>query len=1142
MNNSPIDNDKNQPRLGFNDYEDAVIAFLNDKDVFIDFINGGAGKFVPRFSGADTLTEHQKKVLQTDKIYPDETRALRPYLLCYNKFLNCYCLYYLTANQKHGVRYTGGFLEVPQKVYTSVFHSIKDVKKDKFYHDENSYGAVDTVVGVPVPISLISFSVLSAPTTLPDHSVKLFFENFNKPQDKNFTKRILSGESSVWHYQYENGQHMGDKMINPSVAYLVLVQNYLYSLAMKKDSEHSIKTAEFYLQTGKLLKKVNEELIRFFSDSTDFRKRTINSEIIKEITSWLSNKNFNISCLPLETKLFMSSTSTDAKEQAKSQDIIKTALKSLTEKINLAKTKAEKIQENQRGRTNAKRKNEKQKAQQLAEITRGQKFEELKAKKVINRAIMLYNELYYDATKLPESVIGGYAGRVKEHIGFVNDSIKSTTNFQQELKKGKSAESLMQDMQTGQGDVFVAELRNSFGSSVPFNDVLEQSALRLKELGDLDEILDENGKNTIELFNIISKLKQLSPDNLAERVYKELGTKRTKLTPKSVGEIRLDHTNTARKSLDNLLEQKTIVDTFNSAIVKEDFYYSLKRLIQIYTNPNTEALADTDGAQNIFDARDSVINLFNEYYADFYTAEPYKKYEPSAIIKQKAVNKALEKAKSGIKSGKLYEEILNDVKNFLYDEAVKMRAEIDAIDQNGGHIDKIEELDKKCLDYCRRFDAFMVAIDVMKQEMGDDGDEVPGHTLIKHYLAKPLEEKFPHMQRVHELDKDAMVDAVAWVSDILSGLSDRMLPFDEVCYDYTDDNLNKCMVSSECNELLYALNAMSNEFLSPKQFIEDGIDIVHEKCKKVKAPIKDLLDETDKYLSQADGIYKKINAIKNRYEVARKVKEKINTLYALYDKIFVDPNGAKKTKFVIDLAKGPLSEISLEDSFGKLNPSKDWFLIANSNIKSYINGIFIPYYIDWFSSFMLQDTEEIRKSSQGGTRYFVNSKHGTGEVGEQIDLSVYLDQFITYLKYIDNISEMIDGAKNNNIVQYNKLRSMLEASIKSTKTSGSDSASVDAKKTLDTILFASGDMKTIDRDRCCGKLILALAREYGGDGLMGFQAGVLHLIDICKTFNEGGNLPNTRRELGAGLYNKCGKVLGSSSPMPNLGSDSINVQ
>lgn len=1113
---SQVSSGKTEPKFTGFDFEKAAIAYISDNDFFW-FVNREAGQFVPRYSNYKGIPERSHQVLVSDKIYDDGERTLRPYFIAYNKALCCYCLYYMTASQKRGEKYTGGFLEVPSSIYSSTFSCIGGVRQDNHYHDETSYPAIDYNVCVPVPVDMLNTTRLRAPYGGIDAKAVAFSRQFFvHPEQKKPTKNVMSGKNMVWFKQKDKGMYLGDKEINPSVSYLALVQNYLVALAGKTVPDTSLKSEEYYRGAAKLLSLVSDELVRYCSSSLDNHNKSVDERVIEAAASWLSESRENISCTPTNTELLSCLTGKTENDYKKLTEFVLGANANFAHKAERANQKAIKLKETISTKAKTKQEQERIRAKQRAEDENAQKEAEAATKKVIERAVLLFNELYYDAGKLEAGAVDGLTSKVKEFSGIVRDGGKKIKEYRTKIAGGEDISALLA-VGKDQEHIVVADMRNSFGSDEAFIKSLNFMSERVGAANDV-AVSDDNGKATEDLFGIISKIKPLTKTGaeLVQRVYEELGTKRTKLTPEIVRGIDLGGTNTAREKMDVELGKKAMLKAATAAMTKEYFYGELKRLVEIFAKP-MPAVLDEDGevTTDIFTARDNVIKKYDKYYDDFFTAEQYNKFESGADIKQKAIQQALQIAKDGVKNKEDYTSILNKVKSHFLGVAGKVRTDVENIN---GYLEKFEQLDDKCVRYCKRFDALMSAITVMQKRNGDGNNGVAGLVVIKDYLSLPLEEKFPHMDKVIPEEKEEMVNAVNWVSDILKDLYGRIVPFSKNCYSasYTGNedmksvkDQDKPVVESEINELYYVLNALSFAFYPPKELIEGGIDRVHENGKKTKANVTTLLSNADKELEKLDTVYRSLKSVLNSYNVAMEVKTNINKLYEAYNRVFVESESAEKSKFAIDIFKVPLSEMEIDDGIGKLMVNADWFGAARDGIKAYIDGVFVPYFVDAFPDFMLQGSKDkdgevdpkerdrVRKLTQNGTRFFVDSNHGSGKAnGKQVDLNGYVKEMIAYLGFVEKASDLVYDTAKGDKNAFNELKRRLDKVLSSEKFTDSSGARI-----LDDIFHQGGTVDTDDKKTRAGlaKLLLAFSKD-GGDGTVyDFGAGVIHLITIAKT-------------------------------------------
>ena len=1127
-----VSNGKTEPKFTGFDFEKAAIVYISDNDFFW-FINKEAGQFVPRYSNYRGIPERSRQVLVSDKIYDDGERTLRPYFIAYNKALCCYCLYYMTASQKRGERYTGGFLEVPSSIYSSTFSCIGGVRQDNHYHDETSYPAIDYNVCVPVPVDMLNTTRLRAPYTGIDAKAVTFSRQFFvHPELKKPTKNVMSGKSMVWFRQKENGMHLGDKEINPSVSYLALVQNYLVALAGRAVADTSLKAEEYYRGAAKLLSLVSDELVKYCDSPLENHNKSVDERVIKAAADWLSESRENISCTPTSTELLSCLMGGSENDYKKLTSLIVAANANFARKAERANQKAIKLKETISTKAKTKQEQERIRAKQRAEDEKTQKEAETATKKLINRAVLLFNELYFDASKTEGSAVDGLSGRVKEFATVVRDGSKKVKEYRAKIAGGEDANTLLAAGKD-QEHIVVADMRNSFGSDEAFVKSLNNMAESVSA-ANIAMITDDNGKATEELFGIISKIKPLTKTNaeLVQRVYEELGTKRTKLTPEIVRCIDLGGANTARAKMDVELGKKAMLETATAAMTKEYFYGELKRLVEIFAQPMPAIMGEgNEVTTDIFTARDNIIKKYDEYYEDFFTAEQYNRFESGADIKQKAIQQALQIAKDGVKNKEDYAAILNKVKNHFLGVAGKVRTDVENIN---GYLAKFEQLDAKCVRYCKRFDALMSAISVMQERNGDGNNGVAGLFVVNDYLSLPLEKKFPHMDKVIPEEREEMVKAVNWVSDILKDLSDRIVPFGKSCFSvpYTGKedmksikDQDKPAVESEINELYYVLNALSFAFCPPKELIEGGIDSVHENGKKTKANVTALLAGADKELEKLDNVYKSLKSVLNSYNVAMEVKTNINKLYDAFNRVFVEPEGAEKAKFAIDIFKVPLSEMDIDDGTGKLMVNADWFGAAKDGIKAYIDGVFVPYFVDSFPDFMLQgnsssgankkERDRIRKLTQNGTRFFVDSNRGSGEPsGKQVDLNGYLKEMIAYLGFIEKASDLVYRTSKGDKGAANELKRKLDKVLSSEKFNDTSGASV-----LKDIFRQDGSVDTDDKKTRAGlaKLLLAFSNGVGDGTVYDFGAGIVHLMTIAKKHRYSSD-----NSAGLGEYRKSG--------------------
>lgn len=1123
-------NGKTEPEFTGSDFEKALIVYLNENDFFW-FINKVAGQFVPLYDNYKNFPERSRQILLSDKIYDDGERTLRPYFIAYNKALSCYCLYYMTANQKRGERYTGGFLEVPQSVYASTFSCIGGVRKDNHYHDELSYPAIDYSVCVPVPIDLLNIIRLRAPYGGLDSKGTVFLRQLLiHPEREQPTKRVFFGGNPVWFKQREDGMHIGDKAINPSVCYLAIVQNYLVSLAGKTVPDMSIKTEKYYRGAEKLLTLVSDELVRFCSNPQEDRNKSVDKRVIKAAANWLGEFRVNISCTPTNTKLLSCLSGKTENDRKMLTEFITEANANFARKAERARHKAEEFKKTALSKAKTRQEKERIREMQRVEDEKNKKEAEMATKKVIKRAVVLFNELYYDASAPEDRAASGLNSKVKQFSEMIRSEDKSIKDYRKRIAGGKSVDSLLA-IGKYQGSIAVADMRNSFGSDAAFVNALNVMAQKVGANNTIT-ISDDNGKATEELFNIISKLKPLTKtsDELVQRVYDELGTKRTKLTPEIVRDIDLGGTNTARAKMDEELGRKAMLETATGVMNKEVFYSELKMFIDAFAR-QLPVTKDSGGefVTDMFTARDNVINNYNSLFEVFFKAGQYNAFETGADIKQKAIKQALQIAKDGVRNKENYTSVLNKVKNYLMGVAGSVRADVENV---SGYVCKIEQIDAKCAKYFNRFNVVMAALSVFKQHNGSMDEEGLSRDFdIKDYLSLPLEKKVPYMDQLTENEKTGVIDAVNWFSGILKDIADRSVPFSELCYtpsfssdkDFMDLAIeDKVVASAEVFELYYILSAINNAFRSPDDIIEGGIDKAYESGKKAKANVPVFLSGVEKQLEELDAVYRSVKSIVNRSGVAMDVKSKINKLYEVFNRTFKEPKSAEMVKFTLDLFKYPLSEADFSNfNIGKLRLDGDWFGAARCGIDNYINGFFMTKFAGALSPFILQRNSEgeidqkecdrIRKITQSGTRFYVNvkdddeadGKRGKGD-GDYEDLGKYAGEFAASIDYLRKISELVYNVAKGDKKAEDKLLRILDKTVPAKEFKGIPNSYV-----VDDVFHRRGGIDTDDANTRAGlnRLLLAFLSG-GGEGVScSCESGLLDLICISKSYgttNESG--------------------------------------
>ncbi len=214
----------------FTNLRKTKIVFLRDDSPILEYMNNGT---IPVFENGGELQARTPKMVGETEIM-----VRRPYLICYNRILNCNVAYYMTGGATRETikrKMYHDQIETPHCFYDYIDASVNGGLDQKTHSAEN-IETVSTVRAVPIPMCITDQSELRTANyddrNIPSGDIRPlrdFMSNFYGGENEKFiTKGVKSGRAYDWFIDF------GDKisyhrLSRPAVAYVAMFLNYAES-------------------------------------------------------------------------------------------------------------------------------------------------------------------------------------------------------------------------------------------------------------------------------------------------------------------------------------------------------------------------------------------------------------------------------------------------------------------------------------------------------------------------------------------------------------------------------------------------------------------------------------------------------------------------------------------------------------------------------------------------------------------------------------------------------------------------------------------------------------------------------------------------------------------------------------------------